>query len=253
MNNSDFEKLTAEEKVTYGRLSSFKVPGMVDEFANQLLNPNADLDSFQTRMKRMVDAEWQRRYSNKLKKYLKKAQLRYPDAVLDKTIYEESRKLDTDTIEKLATCQWIDEGKNLLITGMSASGKTYLMNALCINALQQFKTVWYVRANTLIQLLEQARLKNNYYEYVQSLCRLDLLVIDDFGLMEFDVDKCRDLFEVIDGRDGRKSTAIVSQFPVNKWYDLFHDATYAEACLSRLVDRHHCYRLEMNGENMRQR
>ena len=69
--------------------------------------------------------------------------------------------------------------------------------------------------------------------------------------MEFDLDKCRDLFEVIDGRDGRKSTIIVSQFPVKKWYDLFADITYAEACLSRITDTKHSYRLEMNGRSMR--
>ena len=102
-----------------------------------------------------------------------------------------------------------------------------------------------------MQELERARNNGNYLEYVEEKMSLDLLVIDDFGLMEFDLDKCRDLFEVIDGRDGRKSTIIVSQFPVKKWYDLFADITYAEACLSRITDAKHSYRLEMNGRSMR--
>ena len=102
-----------------------------------------------------------------------------------------------------------------------------------------------------MQELDRARKKDNYLEYVEDKLSLDLLVIDDFGLMEFDLDKCRDLFEVIDGRDGRKSTIIVSQFPVKKWYDLFADVTYAEACLSRITDKKHSYRLEMNGRSMR--
>ncbi len=137
-----------------------------------------------------------------------------------------------------------------MITGRS-SGKTYLSNALCISALRQLKTVQYVRANTLMLELEQARLKATYLDYVRDLAKQDLLVIDDFGLMELDLDKCRDLFEVIDSRDGRKSTVIISQFPVKSWFDLFGEHTYADACLARITDKRHSYRLEMNGISMR--
>ena len=84
------------------------------------------------------------------------------------------------------------------------------------------------------------------------MSRFDVLAIDDFGLMELDLDKCRDLFEVIDGRDGRKSTIIISQLPVRSWFDLFKESTFADACLSRITDRRHCYRLEMNGISMRE-
>lgn len=134
---------------------------------------------------------------------------------------------------------------------MTSSGKTYLSNAICVAALRQFKTVRYIRANHLMLELEQARLKSTYLDYVNTMMKLDLLVIDDFGLMEFDLDKCRDFFEVVDGREGRKSTMIVSQFPVKKWFDMFKDQTYADACLARLTDKRHSYRLEMNGISMR--
>ena len=91
---------------------------------------------------------------------------------------------------------------------------------------------------------------NNCYDYVNQMASYDLLVIDDFGLMELDVAKCRDLFEVIESRDCRKSTMIVSQFPVKRWWDFFKDNTYADACLSRMTSR--AYRLECNGRDMRQ-
>ena len=77
-------------------------------------------------------------------------------------------------------------------------------------------------------------------------------MIDDFGLMDLDLDKCRDLFEVLDTRDGRKSTVVISQFPVSTWFDMSADNTYADACLTRITDKHHTYRLEMNGINMRE-
>ena len=97
---------------------------------------------------------------------------------------------------------------------------------------------------------EKARVNSNSYDYTNQMAAYDLLVIDDFGLMELDVDKCRDLFEVIESRDCRKSTMIVSQFPVIKWWDLFKNDTYADACLSRMTSK--AYRLECNGRDMRQ-
>ena len=97
--------------------------------------------------------------------------------------------------------------------------------------------------------LERARLKSEYLDYVNHLAGLELLIIDDFGLMEMDLDKCRDLFEVIDSWESRKSTMFVSQLPVKAWYELFADSTYADACLDRMV--HKAYRLELSGRNMR--
>lgn len=245
------DTLNADELLLCERLRSLKMSGMAEAFGAQLRDPNADLAPFIERFSEIVNTEWQLRYNKKFGRLMKNAHLRYPDADLDETIYDPARKLDTTTIERLATCHWVDEGKNLLITGMTSSGKTYLSNALCVAAIRQMKTVRYVRANTLMLELEQARLKSTYLEHVTALAKLDLLAVDDFGLMELDLDKCRDLFEVIDGRDGRKSTIIISQFPVKTWFDLFHEHTYADACLARITDKRHSYRLEMNGMNMR--
>ena len=225
---------------------------MADALETQFMDPNADLAPFMERISAIINQEWQTRYNKKFMRFLKKAHLRYPDACLDESIYDPARKLDTVTIERLATCHWIDEGKNLLITGMTSSGKTHLSNALCISAMRQLKTVRYIRANILMLELEQARLKSTYLDYVTALAKLDLLAIDDFGLMELDLDKCRDLFEVIDGRDGKKSTIIISQFPIHTWFDLFHEHTYADACLARITDKRRSYRLEMNGISMRE-
>ena len=244
--------LTAEEILLCERLRSLKLSGMADALETQFMDPNADLAPFMERISAIINQEWQTRYNKKFMRFLKKAHLRYPDACLDESIYDPARKLDTVTIERLATCHWIDEGKNLLITGMTSSGKTHLSNALCISAMRQLKTVRYIRANILMLELEQARLKSTYLDYVTALAKLDLLAIDDFGLMELDLDKCRDLFEVIDGRDGKKSTIIISQFPIHTWFDLFHEHTYADACLARITDKRRSYRLEMNGISMRE-
>ena len=241
----------SREIITCERLRQLKMSGMADSYEKKMNDPNADLTSFEERFASIVEHEWKLRYDKKFNRLLKLARLRYPSADIDDSINDPARKLDAASIMKLSEGHWIDEGKNLLITGMTSSGKTYLCNALCVSALRQMKTVRYVRANTLMLELEQARLKTEYLEYVGAIAKLDLLAIDDFGLMELDLDKCRDLFEVIDGRDGRRSTIIVSQFPVKTWFDLFKEHTYADACLARITDKRHCYRLEMNGISMR--
>ncbi len=244
--------LKPEEQVISTRLREMKMSGMAEAFERQILDPNADLSSFMERISELVNTEWQMRYDKKLNRLLRQAKLRYPQADLDESIYEADRKLDHTSIEKLAACKWIDEGRNLIITGMTSSGKTYLSNALCVSALRKLKTVRYIKASHLMLELEQARIRDTYMEQLTSLSKVDLLAIDDFGLMELDIDKCRDLFEVIDGRDGRRSTIIISQFPVKSWFDMFKDGTYADACLSRITDRRHSYRIEMNGRSMRE-
>lgn len=102
-------------------------------------------------------------------------------------------------------------------------------------ALQQPRTVKYIRANALLQESEKARQLGHAYDYTNQMASYDLLVIDDFGLMELNMDKCQDLFEIIETRDCKKVTMIVSQLPFIKWWDLFKDNTYADACLSRMT------------------
>ena len=132
--------LTAEEQALVKRLRSLKVPAMADALEQQLKDPNADLNSFMERISMLVDAECQSRANKRFARLLKKASLRYPTADIDKSIYLPERQLDTQTIERLSTCHWIEEGKNLLVTGASASGKTFLVNALCITAIKEYES-----------------------------------------------------------------------------------------------------------------
>ena len=243
------EHLSSEENLLLDRLYKLRLSHMAEALEKQFLNPNSNLDDFMTRVSDIINYEWDQRQSTKFNKLLKKATLKYPNADFDEAIYEPDRLLDTHTIERLQACEWIDEPKNLLITGSAGAGKTHIANALCICALHQHRTVKYIRANTLLQESERARQNGTTYDYVNKMASYDLLVIDDFGLMELDMDHCRDLFEVIETRDCRKSTMIVSQLPVAKWWDLFQDNTYADACLSRMTSK--AYRLECNGHDMR--
>ena len=243
------EQLTTDENLLLDRLFKLRLSHMSEALEQQFLNPNKGLEDFYTRISEIINYEWDQRQNTKFNKLLKKASLKYPTADFDDAIYEADRLLDIHTIELLQKCSWIDEPKNLLITGSAGAGKTYIANALCIAALHQLKTVKYIRANALLQESEKARRTGQAYDYTNQMASYDLLVIDDFGLMELDMNKCRDLFEIIETRDCKKATMIVSQFPVIKWWDLFNDNTYADACLSRMTSK--AYRLECNGRDMR--
>lgn len=241
--------LSIEDYELCNKLKSMRFSGMAEELEAVLADPNSELLSFRERITRIVDAEWDLRYNKKLNRFIKKATLKYPGADFDDSIYNPERMLDTRVIEELSKCEWIDHGKNLIITGKTSSGKSYLANALCISALRQFKTVKYIKASQLINELSKAEKLDNYQEVLNQYAAYDLLAVDDFGLMNLDINKCRNLFEVFDSRDPHKSILVISQIPVASWYDMFLEHTYAEACLARLLSE--AYRLEMNGRNMR--
>ena len=137
----------------------------------------------------------------------------------------------------------------IVIACSTGAGKTYMANALCIAALRKFNTVRYIKSSAVIHELEKAEIDKNYEEILNKYSSYDVLALDDFGLMELDIDKCRNLFELIDSREGRRPTIVISQLPVSSWYELFKDNTYADASMDRLV--HKAYRVEMNGKNMR--
>ena len=221
MNNTEIKEEQILYMDLYEKLKSMKFSGMAEELRIQLENPNSDLESFQNRFEKLVTAEWNLRYNKKFERYLKKAKLKIPGATFDEKLYVSDRQLDIPTIEKLNTCTWIDEGRNLVVTGMTGTGKTY----------------------------EQVDDSLKFLGIMENIAQVDLLIIDDFGLMNLDVEKCRHLFEILDSREGRKSTVLVSQIPVKEWYDLFKDCTYADACLDRVLCK--AYRLEFKGESLR--
>ena len=226
------DKLTKEQNILMDRLYKLRMSGMAEAFEKQLLEPNTGLEPFEVRFAAIVNQEWDQRESKKFKRLMKKATLKYPAADLDSSIYDPERQLN-----------------NLLMTGGAGAGKTHIACALCITAMHQNRTVKYIRANTLLKESDHARQEGTYFEYSNEMAAYDLMVIDDFGLMDLDIEKCRDLFEIIESRDCRKATIIISQIPVSGWYQLFGDSTYADACLSRMTSK--AYRLEFPGRDRR--
>ena len=131
------ENLTHEENILLDRLFKFKLSHMAEALERQFIDPNSELIDFHTRITELINYEWDQRQQSKFNRLLRKATLKYPQADFDEAIYEPDRMLDTRTIERLQTCTWIDEPKNLLITGSAGAGKTHIAKALCVTALHQ--------------------------------------------------------------------------------------------------------------------
>ncbi|MFY9139831.1 MAG: IS21-like element helper ATPase IstB [Thermacetogeniaceae bacterium] len=234
---------------TLDKLNSMRLRAMEQEYQRQVELPvNAALP-FDDRFGMIVDAEWLAKVNNRLKRFLREANLREPSANLEDINYTPSRNLDKTTIARLSDCRWINEGRNLIITGATGTGKTYLVSAFGNAACRKSLRVRSYRVNRLLTDLAIGRGDGSYNKLLKDLKKPDLLILDDFGMAPIESGACRDLLEVIDDRHGRKSIAISAQLPVAKWYDVFEDATIADAILDRVVNN--AYRIELKGPSLR--
>ncbi len=232
----------------YMKLKKMRFSGMAEELKAQFEDDQIDKISAEERIFRLIDAESQTRDSKKFARLIKAADLRYPDASINLKLLEQPG-IEKTLLERLSQCKWIDEKKNLLITGKTGTGKSYCACALAGAAAAGFRTVHYFKASRLLRELQNAENCQTLTEELNRLANYDLLIIDDFGLMNLDMDMCRNLFELIDIRDGRKANIFISQYPVSEWYEMFKDSTYADACLDRLTGN--AYRLQFTGESHR--
>lgn len=241
--------MTADLTATLTMMKEMKMGNLALKLKDMLDDPNFGLRKADEVISEMIEYEYDSRRSRKIHRLLTKANLKYPAACLDDSIDDPARKLDSNTIRALASCDWIKEKKNLIITGKAGTGKTNIACALGSCAIQHGMPVLYVKASLMINDLCEYQLTGDYKDYLKRYTGPELLIIDDFGLMSLDISRCLHLFEVLDAREGSGSVLVISQIPVGKWYDTFQNSVYADACMSRLT--HSSYRLEMNGRDMR--
>jgi DNA replication protein DnaC len=204
--------------------------------------------SFEEQFSLLVDAEWRERKNKKLRRLLKSAGLRDPNARLEELDYSNSRGIDKTQVARLADCAWIREGKHMLITGPCGTGKTYLSSAFANAACRYGLSVKCFRLPRLLVDLQTGRGDGSWAKTLVELKKPDLLVLDDFGLESLSVIHCRDLLEVVDDRCA-KSVLLASQLPVSSWHEVFIDPTIGEAVLDRLL--HRALRFELKGPSKR--
>ena len=214
----------------------------------QLNDPNISLKPAEERISEIIGAEYAFRYSNKIEKGLKKAGLKFPNADTSDYISDPDRQIDEGVLLKLFDCSFIDQKRNLIVTGPCGTGKTWLVCALAVKAIHQLRSVKFYGTSKLIMEL-RSKDEKSYLKTLETLARYDLLILDDVGMMELDYRSCHAFFDILESRYENGSTVFISQYPVSEWYKMFENATFADASLSRAINK--AYRLEVGGKDFR--
>lgn len=234
---------------TLTKLKALKLDGMARAFEEQLAMATSTSLSFEERFAMLADRECTWRDNRRLARLLKQAKLRNPQACLEDVDYRPSRGLERRMIAALVSCDWIRHAQNVLLTGRTGVGKTWLACALANAACRQGFSALYLRTARLVEQLKIAHGDGSFHQRLASLARIDVLVIDDWALGALDAGARADLLEVFDDRVGTRSTIINSQLPVENWHTWLGEPTLADAILDRLL--HWAYRVALKGPSPR--
>jgi DNA replication protein DnaC len=212
---------------------------------NNNINMDYTIDQYITML---VDQEWENRQNKRIQNLTKTAQFRYPATIRD-IDYSANRQLDKNTFERLALLDFIRNHENLIITGATGTGKSYLAQALGHQACVMLMKTLYFNTSRLMSHLKLSRLEGTYSKNLSNLEKADLLILDDFGLNAFDNQDRQALMDIVETKNDRSSIIISTQIPVSGWHELIGEATIADAILDRIV--HSSHRIQLKGESMR--
>ena len=236
---------------TLDQLRGLRLDGMVHALADQATTASAGEMAFDDRLAMLVQREIDWRDSKRLTRLLKAARLKLASACLEDIDWRASRGLDRNLVTALAGGDWLRHGHNVLITGATGVGKTWLACALAQQAARSGFTVLYVRAPRLLEELRVAHGDGSFGRRLAQLARIDLLAIDDFAIAPVTAPERNDLLELLDDRVGTRATLITSQLPVTSWHEWLNDPTLADAILDRIV--HTAHKIALKGESMRKK
>ena len=233
---------------TLDKLYAMKLNGMADALKELIQQPHTQDLSFEERVALIVDRQWTWKEDRRLKRLLQIARFKI-NACTEDIDFRTPRGLDKSVILQLAQCEWITNAQNIIITGPTGVGKTYLACALANRACRMGFQSYYIRLPRLFQELTIARADGSYPKLMKKLLKAKVLVIDDLGLAPMSAPERRDLLEVIEDRHGSASTIVATQLPIDHWHESIGDSTIADAILDRLV--HNAHKVHLKGESMR--
>jgi len=235
---------------TLDKLYTMNLLGMADSFKEQLQQPSFQDLSFDQRFGMLVDTQWTWKENKRLKRLLKEAKLKLQASVED-IDYKTSRGIEKSVLMNLTSCNWIRNHQNLLISGPTGVGKTFLACAIAQKACRDGFRTLYLRMPQFFYQIALARADGTYGNLMKKFSKTHLLVLDDLGLTSLSDTERRDLLEVIEDRHGVSSTLITSQLPVENWHDHIGDPTIADAILDRII--HSAHRIQLKGGSMRKK
>lgn len=236
------------DKVTMNKLRDMNLSAMADKLAWLQEQQDTQSLSFEERLGMLVDAEWLAKRGRRIERFIRQAEFRFPAAVED-IDYHAKHGITKEDVLRFSDCSFIQKKQNVILSGPTGVGKTYLACALGRCACQLGIAVRYYRTSDLFLLLEEARASSSYVLFRRRLKNIPLLVLDDWGMKPFSMDECHEVMELAEIRYGKASTLISSQLPPASWHGLFSDPTLADATLDRLV--HNAFKYNLTGESMR--
>lgn len=234
---------------TIEKLESLRLGGMVVALKEQQ-NMNLDDLSFEERLGLLVDRETVERDNRRLKTRLRQARLRQ-QACIEDINFKHPRGLDKSLIMRLAECSWLQHHQNMIITGPTGTGKSYLACAFAQKACRSGYTANYQRIPRLFEEINLAKGDGRYVKLMAGLAKVDLLVLDDFGLQTLSREQRHDLLEILEDRYQLRSTLVTSQLPHEHWHEQIGNPTLADAIMDRLIHNAHIIQLKPKGESMR--
>ena len=216
--------------------------------AQMLAEPDPAMQklSFEERLGIMVEKEWLSKKNSRIKRLLNKASLSQ-NACIEDIDYLANRTIDKKTIQTLSSCMFIEQKLNIVISGKTGTGKTYLACAFGNAACRRGYSVKYFRIPELLLEIQDAKSKNQYGKFITALHKIKLLILDDIGLKEYTLEESRDILEIAESRYNKASTILSGQIAHTKWYDLFPDPTIADAIMDRVI--HNSYILALDPRN----
>jgi DNA replication protein DnaC len=235
---------------TFDKLYALKLLGMAEAFKDQLQKPGAHDLSFEERLGLLVDRQWAFKEDCRLQRLLKEAKLKM-NACAEDIDYKNPRGIDKSVILNLLSCEWIKKHQNVIISGPTGVGKTFLACALAQKACREGYRAFYIRLPKLLYDLALAKADGSYPKTRKKLFKTQILVLDDFGLAPLSDPDRRELLEVIEDRHGTSSTILTSQLPTENWHEHIGDPTIADAILDRLI--HNAHRINLKGGSMRKK
>ena len=235
---------------TMSKLYALKLNGMADAYEEQQKQTKINDLSFNERFSLLVEQQWLWKENRALQSRLIYAQLK-EQACVEDLDFRESRGLKRSVIDQLSACDWVRYHQNVIVTGPTGTGKTYLACALAQKACREGYRAMYFYGTKLFREASTAHADGSLPKLLKKISKLQLLVIDDWGLHKLDEQSCRNFLEILDDRQGCGATLITSQFPLKTWHEIIHDQTVADAIVDRLI--HGAHRIELKGESMRKR
>lgn len=235
---------------TIDKMKALKLTAMAEAFVEQLRFPDIASLSFEERLGLLIDCQMTDVENRRVQNRLKSAKLRLSASIEDLD-FRDSRGLSRSQIMSLSLNQWVRSHQNILITGPTGAGKSYLACALAQKACRDGHAVLYQRLPRLLQDISVARHDGRYPKLITQVTKCEVLILDDLLISPLTLDDQRELLEIVEERYDRKATVVTSQLPVKSWYDAMQDPTLADAILDRLV--HNSHKVELRGDSMRKK